>query len=214
VGLYWRYESWIRKNLSRVDSMLGATGPIYAIRRALAVPIPPEILLDDVYLPLTAMFRGYRLVHEESAKAFDFPTALGSEFRRKVRTQAGIYQLLGRFPALLIPGKRLALAWVSLKLGRLWLPFILLTLLVSSFGLPDPWRAAALAAQAAFYAAAALDRIVPEGTLLKRLSSPVRTFVVLVLAALSAVAVFFVSPASLWKETKVGKAKGEAGATK
>ncbi|MEO5924522.1 MAG: glycosyltransferase family 2 protein, partial [Bryobacteraceae bacterium] len=65
VGLYWKYEKWIRKHLSRVDSVLGATGCIYAMRRSLAKPIPAGTLLDDVYQPLQAFFAGYRIVMEE-----------------------------------------------------------------------------------------------------------------------------------------------------
>jgi len=57
VGLYWRYEFWIRNCLARIDSIFGATGALYAIRRELAQPIPADVLLDDVYLPLNAFFR-------------------------------------------------------------------------------------------------------------------------------------------------------------
>ena len=81
VGLYWRYESWMRKNLGSIDSMFGATGPFYAIRRSLFTPIPSDILLDDVYLPMTAFFKGYRLVVEESARAFDYPMTRRSGIR-------------------------------------------------------------------------------------------------------------------------------------
>ena len=55
TGLYWRYEKWIRRNLNRIDAMLGATGSIYAIRRELAPRIPAEILLDDVYVPFALL---------------------------------------------------------------------------------------------------------------------------------------------------------------
>jgi len=62
VGLYRRYESWIRRNLSLTDSLLGATGPIYAIRRTLAHSLPEGCLLDDVWLPMQAVLSGYRSV--------------------------------------------------------------------------------------------------------------------------------------------------------
>ena len=69
--------------------MFGATGPFYAIRRSLAVPIPEDSLLDDMYLPLSAFQRGYRLVVEEGARAADYPTGIGTEFGgRFVRRQA------------------------------------------------------------------------------------------------------------------------------
>ena len=53
-----------------------------------------------MYLPLSIHLKGYRLVLEEDAIAIDEPTGLGSEFRRKVRTQAGIVQLMATFPGL------------------------------------------------------------------------------------------------------------------
>src|SRR5579863_9706537 len=84
TGLYWRYEKWIRRNLNRIDAMLGATGSIYAIRRELAAPIPRKILLDDVYLPFIAVSRGFRIYFEIEARAYDLPTSLRSEFWRKV----------------------------------------------------------------------------------------------------------------------------------
>jgi cellulose synthase/poly-beta-1,6-N-acetylglucosamine synthase-like glycosyltransferase len=120
-GLYWRYEKWIRMRLSRIDSVLGATGCIYAMRRELAVPMPEDTLLDDVYLPLAAFFRGYRVILDGSAKAFDQPMPLKTEFRRKIRTQAGVYQILAAYPALLGPRNRMWIHFVSHKLGRLLL---------------------------------------------------------------------------------------------
>lgn len=207
IGLYWRFESWIRKQLSALDSMFGATGPFYAMRRSLAVPIPGDVLLDDVYLPLAAFFRGFRLIVEPAARAIDYPTTLDTEFRRKVRTLAGNYQIIGHFPALLGPANRMWLHFVSYKLGRLLLPFALIGLAVASFGLPRPWALAALGAQLAGYGLAALDSWIPAGWLLKRLSSPARTFVVMMLAALCAVQVFFVPPRKLWKPTTIPSVK-------
>ena len=84
VGLYWRYEKWIRRRLSRIDSMLGATGCIYAMRRELAVELPEETLLDDVYLPLAAFFRaGSSLAFIRWAMpASSFPTAVSPQNQR------------------------------------------------------------------------------------------------------------------------------------
>lgn len=207
VGLYWRFESWIRRSLSRVDSMLGATGPIYALRRELAVPVPPECLLDDMYLPLAAFRRGFRLIQEPAAVAWDYPTDLESEFRRKVRTLAGNYQLLRYYPWLLGFGNRMWLDYMSIKMGRLLLPFAMLAMLGASPFLRWPWGAAALAGQAGFYALAALDPYLPEGLgAAKKLSSAARAFTVMMLAALIAASVFFTDPRRLWKETRVRKA--------
>jgi cellulose synthase/poly-beta-1,6-N-acetylglucosamine synthase-like glycosyltransferase len=203
TGLYWKYEKWIRKHLSRIDSVPGATGCIYAMRANLARPLPSETILDDVNLPLGAFFQGYRVILDDTAKAYDYPTSLRTEFRRKVRTLAGVYQTIGDFPALLGPANRMWLHFVSHKLGRLLLPWALLAVLAASFGLPQPWRTAALAAQAAFYGLALADLAVPDSWPLKRLTSPVRVFVVLMLASLCAVSIFFVPRRVLWKETRI-----------
>jgi cellulose synthase/poly-beta-1,6-N-acetylglucosamine synthase-like glycosyltransferase len=203
VGLYWKYEKLIRSAQGRVDSVPGATGAIYAMRRELARSLPDDILLDDVYLPLWAYFQGYRVVWEPRAKAFDYPASLKTEFLRKVRTLAGVYQIVGLFPRLLIPNHRLWVHFVSHKLGRLLLPYALIAVLLSSFFLPGPLKYWALAAQAVFYGLALLDLALPDTSPLKRLSSPTGTFVALMVAAvLSAAAVLFVSPDRLWKQTR------------
>jgi cellulose synthase/poly-beta-1,6-N-acetylglucosamine synthase-like glycosyltransferase len=203
IRLYWRFETWIRVQLSRIDSMFGATGPFYAMRRSLAVPIPADILLDDVYLPMAAFFAGYRLVVEPGAHAHDYPTRRDSEFRRKVRTLAGNYQLLLYYPRLLGFRNRMWFHYISYKIGRLLLPHGMFLIAVSSFFLPSSVRSPIIISQGIFYALAAFDPLVPDSSQLKRVSSPIRTFVVMMIAALVALRVFFVSPRSLWKETKV-----------
>jgi glycosyltransferase involved in cell wall biosynthesis len=202
TGLYWRYEKSIRRNLNRIDAMLGATGSIYAIRRELAPHIPADVLLDDVYVPFAVAFRGSRIFFEDEAKAYDLPTALHDEFWRKVRTQAGVYQILFHFPALLSPFNRRFIHFLSHKLGRLLLPFALLGAALASFFLPGPWRVAALSLQAIFYGLALADPFVPERSQLKRLSAVVRAFVVLTAAAGCALAVFVLPARQLWKETR------------
>ena len=202
IGLYWKFETWIRNRLSELDSMLGATGPFCAIRRELVVTMPPETLLDDVYLPLAAFFRGYRLVVEQTAKAYDEPTSLKTEFRRKVRTLAGNYQIMQYYPALLGPRNRMWIHYLSYKLGRLLLPFALLAIAVTCFWLPPVWMVLVLAAQTIVYGLAALDVWIPETLFLKKLSSPARTFVVMMIAAICALSVFFVSPQKLWTPTQ------------
>jgi poly-beta-1,6-N-acetyl-D-glucosamine synthase len=203
VGLYWKYEKWLRKLESRIDSVIGATGCIYAMRRELAAPLPPGTLVDDMYLPLAAFFKGYRMILEDSAIAFDYPTALDAEFRRKVRTQAGVYQIIGWFPQLLMPRSRMWLTFVSHKLARLFLPFALLVAALTSFYLDDPWRTAAIATQAAFYLAALADLWVPDSAAIKRLSATARSFVVLMAAALCGALVLVRPPGEIWQQTEV-----------
>ena len=206
IGLYWKFESWIRNRLSDIDSMLGATGPFYAIRRDLIVPMRPDTLLDDVFLPLGAFFKGYRLVVEESARAYDDPTLLSTEFRRKVRTLAGNYQIMQRLPAVLTFHNRMWIHFVSIKLGRLLLPFALIAIALTSFWLPERWMViAAVAIQATVYGLALLDFFdgwIPEDFILKKLSAAARTFVVMMAAAFCALSIFFVSPQKLWTPTK------------
>lgn len=203
TGLYWKYEVFIREHMSRLDSTFGTNGPFYAMQRSLAVHIPEDTLLDDVYLPLSAFFRGYRLVLEESAVAYDYPTNLSSEFKRKVRTQAGLYQILRDYPQLLKSSNRMRIHFLSAKFARLLLPFLLILIFASSFGLPVPFAQLLVAGQVLFYGVAMFDRWIPEDSLIKSLSSPVRTFVVLMAAALMACKIFFVPARDLWKETKV-----------
>src|SRR5262249_38596966 len=128
VGLYWRYEKWLRRQESSVHSTIGVTGAISAVRRSLFPPIPPRTLLDEVYSPLAVFIRGYRVVHGGGAIAYDrLPDRPGDEFRRKVRTLAGNYQLLMRLPTALMPWRNpIWLQFVSHKLCRLLVPWSLL----------------------------------------------------------------------------------------
>jgi cellulose synthase/poly-beta-1,6-N-acetylglucosamine synthase-like glycosyltransferase len=203
--LYWNYEVAIRKRMSSIDSTFGANGPFYAMRRSLAVPIPEDTLLDDVYLPLAAFFKGYRLVLEESAKAFDYPTSLQSEFKRKVRTQAGLFQILKSYPQMLTSANRMRFHFLSGKYGRPAMPWLLLLIAVSSFGIAAPFAAWAVGLQLLFYGLALVDVVLPASFPLKRLTSPIRTFVMLVLSSVVALKIFFVPPRELWKETEVRK---------
>jgi len=209
VGLYWKYEKWIRKRLSAIDSFFGATGCIYAMRRDLAPQIPKGILNDDMFLPLGAFFKGFRLILDPAARAFDSPASLDVEFRRKVRTQAGVYQLLRYYPQLLGPGNRQWIDFVSHKLGRLLLPWLLAALLGVSFFLPGRWRAAA-AAQLFVYTLAIIDRFLPGGSAVKRLSSPLRAFVTLMAAAVCAVGILIIPAERFWPPSPAPKQVTEA----
>jgi cellulose synthase/poly-beta-1,6-N-acetylglucosamine synthase-like glycosyltransferase len=206
VGMYWRYERWIRKNLGSLDSIFGATGPFYAIRRSLVVPIPPDSLLDDMYLPLAAFHRGYRLVVEESARAVDYPTGIGTEFGRKARTLAGNYQILRHYPWLLTSRNRMLFHYLSYKVARLAVPWIVILIGLDSFALPKPWNLAALLPQAAFYICAAIDVWIPQGNPMKRMTSLARTVVSLLAASVVALRIFFVPPRDLWKPTQISTA--------
>lgn len=201
VGLYWKYEKWIRIRHSSIDSVLGATGAIYAMRRSLARPLPSNTLLDDVQLPLGAFFGGYRILFVEHARAYDFPIALEQELHRKVRTLAGVYQAIGAFPQLLSPGNRMWLHFLSHKFGRLLLPHLLIAVFVSSFFLRPPWNESMVLAQIVFYGLAVLDPWIPESPA-KKVSSLIRTFVVMMAATFLAASILFRPSESFWKATR------------
>ena len=183
--------------------MFGATGPLYAMRRELAVPLPADILLDDMYLPLSAFFKGYRLVQEPRAEALDYPTSRSVEFKRKVRTLGGNYQILLAYPALLGPRNRMWFHFMSYKFARLLLPWIFILLFVSSCFLTGVWRWLAIGSQALFYLLALIDPWVADGMMVKRLTAMARTVVAMLIATLWGLSVLFVPPKSLWKETKI-----------
>jgi len=153
IGLYWAYEKALREAESRVDSTLGVTGAIYAIRRELAAPIPDDTILDDIEIPLGAFRRGYRVVFEPGAVAYDTPSAdIGAEFRRKTRTLAGNYQLFERNLWLFVPWKdRIFVQAVSHKFFRLLVPWAMVAVLLASSRIEGPAFAAVFWAQAAAY---------------------------------------------------------------
>ena len=186
LGLYWRYEKWIRRSESRVDSVPGVTGAIYAMRRGLFEPLPPGTLLDDVVIPLRAILRGYRVVFDGGACARDRASAdPGQEWRRKVRTLAGNWQLLTLVPAAFVPFRnRIWLQFVSHKLLRLVVPFTLLLALAASAAVPTPLFRALLAIQASAWAGALLAAFLPALRRF-RVLGVMHTFALLNLAAIA-----------------------------
>jgi len=209
MGLYWRYEVWARKQMTKIDSIFGATGCIYAMPRRLVEPIRADTLGDDAAFPLSAFFQGYRMILDAEAKAYDLASPLGSEFERRMRTLAGLWQTLVRRPELLGFRDRMWLHFLSHKVGRLLLPWLALTALASAFWLPSPWREAVLAAPAVFLALVAFDAFLPQRSALKRITSPARTTLVMLAASFCSISVFLVSPQRLWKRTRVGAEKAQ-----
>ena len=155
VGLYWKYEKWLRRHESLIRSTLGATGAIYALRRQLWRPLPPATLLDDVLAPMRAVLEGSRIVFDERARAFDRASPDGAaEARRKIRTLAGNYQILTLEPRLLVPFVNpVWVQYLSHKFGRLLVPWALVCAFVASAALAsDGWfYTAVLSLQLAFY---------------------------------------------------------------
>jgi biofilm PGA synthesis N-glycosyltransferase PgaC len=166
-GFYWRYETFIRSRESLIDSSIAVTGPIYAIRKMLYEPIPDDTIVDDVLIPLRIARRGYRVVIEPEARAYDAPYAIaGQEFTRKVRTLAGNFQLFARERWLFNPFRnRLWWQTMSHKALRLLIAPLQITLIaanVALFGGASILYKIAMLAQILFYAGAIAGWLLPR----------------------------------------------------
>jgi poly-beta-1,6-N-acetyl-D-glucosamine synthase len=194
-GAYWRYEKFIRRKESQFRSLVGMSGSVAVLRKADMAPLPRDLILDDVWIPMRLRLQGRLTLFAEQAQAFDEAFVDEREFGRKVRTLAGNYQLFGWMPALLSPlGNPSWFETVSHKLLRLLCPWAMLLLLAASLGhalepgaLPGPAAPPSLArllglgilgGQALFYLLAV------AGKRAGRLGSLARTFVVMNAAAL------------------------------
>jgi poly-beta-1,6-N-acetyl-D-glucosamine synthase len=206
LGLYWRFEKWVRELEAASGSVVGATGALYAVRRELLVPVPAETILDDVYLPMQVARQGFRVVFEPRAKAWDSPN-LGAtrEFARKVRTLSGNYQLLQLAPWLLSSRNPLRFEFVSHKLLRLILPFALLALLMSTTFLQQPFYRFALLAQIVFYALSLVAMTRFKRGVVARAADAAFTFVVLNTAALFAFTNFVTGRRAAWRPLTKGE---------
>ena len=199
LGLYWRVEKKIRYWEGLVGSTVGATGALYAVRRNLLSPLPPDLILDDVYIPLHVARQGQRVVFEPQALAWDdFKPSASHEFRRKLRTLAGNYQLLQLAPWVLTPSNPLLAEFVCHKVLRLLVPFALISLLVSAFWLRGGLYGSVLALQLVFYALAGLGLFRLRLGLLSRLSNISLAFTVLNTAACLAFIYFITGKKAVW----------------
>jgi len=82
---YWRLNEWTRGLETATGSAIGGDGSLFAIRRALHEPVPLG-LFDDLYLPLTVLLQGRRVVRSPELRAFEpHTTAAADEFKRKIR---------------------------------------------------------------------------------------------------------------------------------
>lgn len=134
VDFYWRYEKGIRHAESLSGSMIGVSGALYAMRRSLFRTLPEGTVLDDVLMPMRVAAQGKRVVFEPKAMAWDQPSQVPEdERRRKIRTLAGNYQLVQLAPWLLAPWSNpLWFRFVSHKLLRLLAPWLIVALTISS----------------------------------------------------------------------------------
>jgi hypothetical protein len=133
VGSYWKLETRLRMAEAQTGSVVGATGAIYAVRRSHFTPLPPAVILDDVFLPMAIVMQGRRMTMAPSAIAYDYPSHdYATEYRRRVRTLVGNIELLRIMPRLLSPVSNPIFGrYVSHKLLRLLTPLLCLGLLGS-----------------------------------------------------------------------------------
>lgn len=164
-GIYWKYETFLKRSENRLGALLGANGGIYAIRRALYAPIPAATTVDDLVIPLRAKLEtGCRIVYESGAIAREETAAdIEGEFRRRSRNGTGDFRSLEILWWLLNPAWGwTAFAFFSHKVLRLACPFLLIILLASSLFLGDrPIQRAALIGQFGFYLVGLLAGYLP-----------------------------------------------------
>ena len=184
LGAYWTYECWLRRNESCCGSTMGASGAIYAIRRACFRSLPEDTILDDVALPFEVLRQGYLVKSAPGAVAFEYATTEpGQEYARKRRTLAGNYQLISRYRDLLWR-RDVAFQFWSHKVFRLLVPYAMVGAFAGTFGLPPVLLGLSLAAHILFYGLALFAVVARRPIRVPVLSFPY-TFCVLNFAAIA-----------------------------
>ena len=115
-GLYWRYESTLKKLDSELYSAMGAAGELNAIRTALYQPMPENALLDDYVMSMRMVDAGYRIAYTPDAYAMEYGSAdLAEESKRKRRIAAGGLQSTWWLLGMLNPFRRFVVAFQLLS---------------------------------------------------------------------------------------------------
>lgn len=134
-GLYWKYESALKKMDSNLTTAIGAAGELFALRTELYHETEPDTLIEDFVTSMRIVAKGYRFVYEPEAYAVETASAtIKDEWKRKVRISAGGIQALVRLPELLNPFRYGLICWQYVShrvlrwtLAPLALPVILIT---------------------------------------------------------------------------------------
>ena len=101
-GMYWKYESFLKKYDYHLYSVVGAAGELFSIRTKLFEETPTDTLIEDFYLSLSIAQKGYKIAYEPDAYALENPSdSISEEAKRKVRIAAGGHQAISRLPSLL-----------------------------------------------------------------------------------------------------------------
>jgi cellulose synthase/poly-beta-1,6-N-acetylglucosamine synthase-like glycosyltransferase len=101
-GLYWKYESALKKWDAELYSVVGAAGELFAIRTALYKHVEKDTILDDFIISLRVAQEGYTIQYDPEAYAIETASAnVKEEFKRKIRISAGGIQSIVRLRSLL-----------------------------------------------------------------------------------------------------------------
>jgi len=155
--IFWKYENYIKSMQTRTKTITGCCGCIYSVRKSVYVPLAPDII-SDLVEPLRIIEKGYRVVFEPEAVAFETTTERPSEeFRMRIRVinraMRGIWSVRGLLNPLRYP--MVAFQLLSHKVLRWMIPFFLVALFVSNWKLlGNPFYNAVFAAQVVCYGAA------------------------------------------------------------
>lgn len=152
-GLYWKYESAIKAAEGEVHSITNADGEIFAIRRALYIPVDEIVINDDAQITFDLLGQGYRLLYEPRAQSYEYASiSIRDDFFVKVRMVAGGFQTLRmNWRALVPPRTWFAFTFLSHKALRWIVPELLIAVLILSALGEARWCLALLIAQLAFY---------------------------------------------------------------
>lgn len=101
-GLYWKYESALKKWDAELYSVVGAAGELFAIRTELYRDVEKDTLLDDFIISLRVAQNGYTIQYDPEAYAIETASAnVKEELKRKIRISAGGIQAVVRLKSLL-----------------------------------------------------------------------------------------------------------------
>lgn len=132
-GIYWKYESFLKKLDSELYTIVGAAGELMSYRTELYTELPKDSLLDDLMQSMRIAIGGHRVIYEKNAWAAETASAnVKEELKRKIRISAGAWQSMLRLGKAFNPfhNFRLTFAFVSHRVLRWTLaPFSLLILL-------------------------------------------------------------------------------------
>jgi cellulose synthase/poly-beta-1,6-N-acetylglucosamine synthase-like glycosyltransferase len=120
-GIYWKYESFLKKNESDFNSALGAVGELFAIRTNLFTEIEPDTILDDFIISLRIAQKGYKIKYTPNAYATERASVnINEELKRKNRIAYGGFQAISHLKRLLNPFKQpiLSFQYFSHKILR------------------------------------------------------------------------------------------------